>query len=168
VIHVVRDPREHARSSLNHGTGSGLKGLANRWVPFWYPDVRHILGLDHAPSWIERAAGVWSIVNTRLCNAAPRYAHYHRLRYEELFDESHSGLRTLCEILGLEYHEHDTAIAPGERINAGRLSALPDWHEWRREQCVALDRICSPLMRELGYGDEPAWRDRVAPEGRDG
>jgi len=32
---------------------------------------------------------------------------------------------------------------------------------------VALDRICSPLMREFGYGDEPAWRERVAPEAGD-
>jgi hypothetical protein len=168
VIHVVRDPRGHARSSLNHGTGSGVKGLANRWIPFWYPDVRRILALDHAPSWIERAAGVWSIVNTRLCNSAPRYPHYHRLRYEELFDESNSGLRALCAILGLEYREHDAPIAPGVRINASRLAALPDWHEWSQEQCVALDRICAPLMHELGYGDEPAWRDRVARETDDG
>ena len=43
IIHVVRDPREHARSALNHGTGRGLKALANRLLPFWFPDVRRVL-----------------------------------------------------------------------------------------------------------------------------
>jgi hypothetical protein len=168
VIHVVRDPREHARSSLNHGTGSGLKGLANRLVPFWYPDVRRILALDHEPSWIERAAGVWSIVNRLLRDAAPRYPHYHRIRYEELFDDSHSGLRALCAIFGLEYREHGIAVAPEARMNASRLTALPDWRDWSREQCRSLDRICAPLMREFGYGDEPEWRERTARATIDG
>lgn len=168
VIHVVRDPRDHARSSLNHGTGSGIKGLANRLIPFWYPDVRRILALDHAPSWIERTAGVWSIANRLLCDAAPRYPQYHLLRYEELFDESHSGLRALCAILGLPYREHGSAVAPGARINQSRLAALPDWRDWSREQCRSLDRICMPLMREFGYGDEAEWRERVSPESADG
>jgi hypothetical protein len=168
VIHVVRDPRDHARSSLNHGTGRGLKGLANRLIPFCYPDVRRILPLDHAPSWIERAAGLWSIVNRLLCDAAPRYPHYHLLRYEDLFDDSHSGLRALCAILGLEYRERGIAVSPETRMNESRLTALPDWREWSREQCLSLDRICAPLMRDFGYGDEPEWRERVARVAADG
>jgi hypothetical protein len=167
VIHVVRDPREHARSSLNHGTGSGLKGLANRLIPFWYPDVARILALDHEPSWIERAAGVWSIVNRLLCDAAPRFSHYQRVRYEDLFDDSHSGLRAVCETLGLPYRDRDVAVAPGARRNESRRAALPDWRAWSREQCVSLDRICTPLMREFGYGDEPEWLDRVARRSAD-
>jgi hypothetical protein len=165
IVHVVRDPREHARSSLNHGTASGLKGLANRLLPFWYPDVRGILALDHPPSWLERAAGVWAIINERLRNAAPRYADYHLLRYEAIFDESHSGLHELCRILGLPYPGTGAAVAPRDRINPGRLDVLPPWREWTVEQCRQLDRICSPLMQEFGYGTEPEWRARVAPDG---
>jgi hypothetical protein len=163
IIHVVRDPREHARSSLNHGTSSGRKGLANRWLPFWYPDVRGILALDHPPTWLERAAGVWAIFNTRLLNASPRYANYHRLRYEQIFDPSHSGLRELCRILGLDFPGEGAAVSPEERINRSRLETLPHWREWSREQCRALDRICSPLMGEFGYGNEPEWRAQVDP-----
>lgn len=165
IIHVVRDPREHARSSLNHGTSSGWKGQANRWLPFWYPDVRNILALDHRPTWLERAAGVWTIFNTRLRDAGPRTADYHCLRYEEIFDHSHSGLRELCRILGLDFPGEDAAVSPGQRINRSRLEALPPWREWSGEQCRALDRICSPLMGEFGYGNEPEWRAQVAPGG---
>jgi hypothetical protein len=165
IFHVVRDPRDQVRSSLNHGTATGVKGLANRFFPFWYPDVRKILELDHAPSWLERAAGVWVILNSRLRNAAPRYPHYHLLRYEEIFDASHSGLREMCRILGLDYREAGAAVSPWDRINPGRLDALAPWREWTREQCVVLQRICGPLMREFGYGDEPEWRARVSGHG---
>jgi hypothetical protein len=165
IIHVVRDPREYARSSLNHGTAAGLKGLANRLLPFWYPDVRRILALDHRPSWLERAAGVWSIVNTLLRNGASRYSDYHLLHYEAIFDESHSGLREMCRIFDLDYRDSDAPVAPSDRINPGRLDALPPWREWSPEQCVALEQICSPLMRELGYGGEPEWRARVSADG---
>ena len=147
--------------------GSGLKGLANRLIPFWYPDVERILALDHAPSWIERAAGVWAIVNRLLCDAAPRFPRYLRVRYEDLFDDSHSGLRAVCEMLELPSRERDTAVAPGARMNESRLAALPDWRDWSPEQCLSLDRICAPLMREFGYGDEQEWRDRIAGERAD-
>jgi hypothetical protein len=165
VIHVVRDPRDHARSALNHGTGRGLKGAANRLLPYWFPDVRRVLRLDHRPSWIEAAAGMWAIANQRLSAAAPRYRDYHLLHYERIFDASHSGLRELCGILGLDYREAGAAVAPSERINPGRHDALPPWREWTAAQCRALHAICSPQMQQFGYGDEPEWRARVDDRG---
>jgi hypothetical protein len=165
IIHVVRDPREHARSSLNHGTGSGLKGLANRFVPFWYPDVRRILPLDHRPSWLERAAGIWTIGNRLLIAAAPGYPDYHRFAYESIFDAEHSGLREICHLLGLDFPGADAAIEPEQRINRSRTQKLPPWREWSPAQCRALDQICSPLMGEFGYGNEPEWRAMVASDG---
>jgi len=164
VIHVVRDPREHARSSLNHGTGSGGKGLANRLVPFWYPDVRRILALDHAPTWLERAAGVWAISNACLRDAAPRLGDYHCLAYERIFDSEHSGLRRLCDILGLEFPGERAALPATRRINQSRRDRLPPWREWTPEQCRQLDRICSPMMQAFGYGAEPEWRARVGSD----
>jgi len=164
ILHVVRDPREHARSSLNHGTSSGWKGFANRFVPFWYPDVRRLLPLDHAPSWLERAAGLWTISNRLLMDAAPGYAHYHRFAYESLFDAEHSGLREMCRVLDLDFPEDGAPVRPEQRMNRSHLDALPPWRDWSPADCRALDRICSPLMGEFGYGDEPEWRERVAAD----
>jgi len=164
IIHVVRDPRDHARSSLNHGTASGLKGLANRFLPYWYPDVRRILTLDHRPSPLESAAGLWVLINDRLCRAAPLSSDYHRLHYERLFEPSYAGLREICGILGLAYRETDAPVAPSERMNRSRLDVLPHWREWSRTQCRALHAICSPLMQQLGYGQEPEWLERVVDD----
>lgn len=161
VLHVVRDPREHARSSLNHGTGRGVKGLANRWLPFWYPDVRRILELDHAPSWLERAAGVWRIFNAMLSEYGPRYAGYRVVRYEDLFDANRTGLRAVCEALALAYPEGPVPVSAEDRINPGRLDVQPHWREWSPADCRALQQICGPLMGAFGYGEEPEWIERV-------
>jgi hypothetical protein len=165
ILHVVRDPREYVRSSLNHGTSTGLKWLANRFLPFWFPDVRKRLGLSFAPSWLGRAAGLWVLVNRTIEERARRCADYHLFRYEDLFDESHSGLRAMCSVLGLEYREEGVAHAPSQRVNPGLLSVLPRWPEWSREQCLELERICGALMPKYGYGGEAEWRERVDPPG---
>jgi hypothetical protein len=161
VIHVVRDPRDHARSSLNHGTGSGWKGLANRFVPFWYPNVQRILELPSRPSWLGQAAGVWTIFNRMLSEAGPRYGRYHLLKYEELFDASGDGLRQLCGWLGLSYHDAGLTIEADQRINASRRNVAPPWREWPAVWCRELHDICGPLAEQLGYGDEPEWRERL-------
>jgi len=165
IIHVVRDPRDQARSSLNHGTSRGVRGLANRLVPFWFPDLRGLPEIGPRPDWLERTAGLWTIVNRLLAEAGSACAHYHLFRYEDLFDATHSGLREMCRVLGLEFRETDLAVSATDRINPGHLDLLPAWTEWPVERCAALQRICSPLMQRYGYGNEPAWLDRVSGHG---
>jgi hypothetical protein len=165
ILHVVRDPRDYARSSLNHGTSRGARGIANRLVPFWFPDLRGLPEIGPHPDWLERTAGLWTIVNRLLAEAGSRCAHYHLFRYEEMFDATHSGLREMCRVLGLEFRETDLAVTTADRINPGHLDLLPAWTEWPAERCAALQRICSPLMQRYGYGTEPAWLDRVSGHG---
>jgi hypothetical protein len=163
VIHVVRDPREHVRSSLNHGTASGLKGFSNRFIPYWYPDISRILGLADEPSRVGMAAGVWTVMNQRL-RTCSQHPDYHLLHYESVFDRSYSGLRELCGILGLEYRDANAPVAPTQRINASRLQVIGPWREWSARDCRELERICQPLMREYGYGNESEWRAKLAED----
>ena len=162
VIHVVRDPREQVRSSLNHGTGSGLKALANRFAPYWYPDAAGILQLRAASGWFGRAACFWTLINRELEQGGAGCAGYHRFKFEDVFDATSSGLRAMCGALGLDYRDSTRRLDPSTRINPGRLDRLPPWREWSPEQCAELHRICSPLMCEYGYGSEPEWLERVA------
>jgi hypothetical protein len=160
ILHIVRDPREHVRSSLNHGTASGWKGLGNRFIPFWYPDVAKILDLEGLSS-IGMAAGVWAVMNRQLRDSSQHYRRYRLLHYEDLFDANYSGLREICELLGLAYREADVAVSPTQRINAGRLDVVADWRDWLPADCRELERVCGPLMAEYGYGDEPEWRAKL-------
>ncbi len=111
---------------------------------------------------LEAVMRAWRLA----CDLRPVFASFYA-DHEDLFDDSHSGLRAVCETLGLPYRERDVAVAPGARMNESKLAALPDWRDWSREQCLSLDRICTPLMREFGYGDEPEWLDRVSRRSAD-
>ncbi len=162
VVHIVRDPREQVRSSLNHGTARGVKGLANRWLPYWSPPVNELPELAGDRDWLARASALWSVVNRRLRDEASACRHYTLLKYEDLFDESQSGLRELCSLLGLEFRGDGAPVDPTRRINRSRLDLVPSWEGWTDEQCQTLDRICSPLMEEYGYGREPAWLSRLS------
>ena len=165
VLHIVRDPREQVRSSLNHGTARGVKGALNRWLPHWSPDVRGILPLDGTPTWLERTAGLWRIVNEALEHGGERCAHYHRFRYEDLFAPDHSGLRALCGALRLSAPGPDAPFDLDQRVNAARGSEVPGWERWPAADCRALERICGALMQRYGYGSEPAWRARTTDDG---
>jgi len=162
IVHVVRDPREQARSSLNHGTSTGSKGIANRWLPYWHPGVTSLAARRGASDWLARTAALWAVVNQRLHDEGARCHDYQLIRYEDLFDESHSGLRRLCDLLGLVYRGAGAQVDPSRRINRGRRDAFPGWQSWSEEQCATLQRSCGPLMRTYGYGTEPEWSCRVA------
>lgn len=156
VVHVVRDPREQVRSSLNHGTSRGLKSIANRWLPYWYPATPQARG-----DWVERAAGLWTVVNGSLREAGAACSSYRVVRYEDLFDATHTGLRMLCELVGVEFQGAGAAVDPAQRINPGAGRVLGGWRDWSDAQCLAVDRIAAPLMAAYGYGAEPEWRGRV-------
>lgn len=158
VVHVVRDPRDQVRSSLGHGTGSGWKALANRFVPWWSPRAP---GAPASGDAFERAAWQWAVVNERLDAFGPRCADYRRLRYEDLFDETSSGLRALCAHLGLAFAGAGAPVDPGERINRSAREVLPGWRDWSEARCRSLQRIAGPRMERYGYGREPEWQHRV-------
>ncbi|MEE2674711.1 MAG: sulfotransferase [Myxococcota bacterium] len=156
VVHVIRDPREQIRSSLNHGTSTGFKAIANRWLPYWYPSTPQDSG-----DWMERATGAWAAVNRFVRDAGASCSNYTPLRYEDLFDETHSGLRSLCESLGVEFRGAGAPVDPARRINRAAGRVLGGWLEWSDSQCAAVHRIAAPLMAQYGYGTEPEWLARV-------
>jgi hypothetical protein len=160
VFHIVRDPREFVRSAFNHGSASGRKWLVSRLLPYWFPDVRPMLGGEPLTPFTA-FAGQWALVNRKLAEGGKRHANYHLLRFEDIFDERHSGLHQLCMILGLPFPGPEAEIRPNQRINPGRQKRLGNWREWPRGWCEQLDRICSPLMRDYGYGEELEWQAKI-------
>ena len=158
VVHVVRDPREQVRSSLNHGTGRGRKRLAGLVVPYWYPKLPPG---EASSDWFARAASFWRIVNERLRDDGRACARYRLVHYEALFDSGNSGLRELCEWLALPFRGSGSPVDPALRINRAEGQVLPGWRTWSDAQCATLHRLAGPLMAEYGYGSEPEWRQRV-------
>jgi hypothetical protein len=154
IIHIVRDPRTYVSSAINHGGSSGLKAAASALIPFWFPPVRLAPGVGQHPGPVELFAGEWALVNRFLVEHGGGLPGYHRLRFEDLFDATHSGLRGLVELLGLPYAGDAAAVSPQEKVNAGRLKVIGGWASWDEGQRGAVERVCGEMMREWGYGDD--------------
>lgn len=158
IIHILRDPRTYVSSAINHGGSSGLKAAATAIIPFWFPPVKRVPGVGAHPGPVELFAGEWALVNQFLAERGRDLPGYHRLRFEDIFDENNSGLRQMCDILGLDYPGDAAPVSAQEKINAGRLRLMGAWPTWEQAQCEAVERICGDLMRSCGYGSEPEWR----------
>jgi len=165
LIHIVRDPRTYVQSAANHGVTGGLKQVMNRWFPYWYPSVQGVAELAGCRSPVSELAAFWVVINRHLANANGGAERYLRIGFEEIFDPSGSGLRAICDALGIEYREHNLVLSSAERINPSRQHVLADWREWPAQWCRDLHHICSPLMQEYDYGREPDWLDRIASAG---
>ncbi|MBI4034522.1 sulfotransferase domain-containing protein [Candidatus Saccharibacteria bacterium] len=154
IIHVVRDPRDYITSALNHGADSGLKGLANRYFPYWH--LRS--GLWANPKEIfERTARYWTIVDELLSSAGRGYPHYYRFTFEQLFAADTKALAEIAKALGLKLRP-DAAVRKQEKANVSRLRVMPNWPDWTAEQAKIVDKICGAGMKRYGYGREPNWR----------
>jgi len=163
IVHVVRDPREQIRSALAHGNDRGLKRLAGALVPWWHPNPRGISGLEPATpesGLIGRYAVSWRVINQTIENARSVCPRLLRLRFEELVDPEASGVRRLCEHLGLPFQTQGR-IAPDQRFNVSKRASVGDWRSWSAAECRAVDASCRELMQEYGYGDEPEWRAKL-------
>ena len=136
IIHLVRDPRDVARSSVDMGWSGNT----------WY-------GVDH---WIETEKA-WD-------QAAPRLApgQMLELRYEDLVAAPEDRLTAICQFLGLDYDpamlsypETTTYGAPDPNLS----------YQWRRKQTeseVALvEHKIGPLLTARSY--VPSGFDSAGP-----
>ena len=57
-------------------------------------------------------------------------------------------------------------IPPSKRINASRLEVMGHWRNWPADACREFERICQPMMREYGYGNEPEWLAKLSSSPR--
>lgn len=126
VIHVVRDPRDVARSTIQRG-----------WAGTLYHAVDHWIATEAA--WDEAASG---IPTDRLLDVS----------YEGLFEDVEARLRDVCAFLGqpfdpvmLRYHENTTYAAPDPSLV----------RQWERDcdprQIALLEHRAGGLMAARGY-----------------
>jgi len=122
-IHLLRDPRDVARSSVGMG-----------WAGHAYYGVRH---------WIETEAD-WDA-------AALPPARGLTVRFEDLIQDMEGGLKEICEFVGLEfepgmleYHKHATYDAPDPSI-------AYKWKKKPRRDIALIEGRAGDLMTARGY-----------------
>ena len=125
-IHLVRDPRDVAKSVI------GMGWAGNVWA-----------GVDR---WIE-AEGLWDNVRAEL---TPE--RYIELQFESLMTQPEEDLRRVCEFLGIDYDpamlrypEHTTYDAPDPKLV----------YQWKTKQTPReiqlVESRCASLLVRRGY-----------------
>ena len=145
LIHVVRDPRTYVRSAINNGANTGVKGLANRLVPFAH------LPLDSESEHpaIQRSALYWSLLNKYLHEVGKDYSSYHCVRYEDLFVSDMSRFRWLTELVGAGQYERP--VDESRRVNESPRDLIPPWSQWSEGQKRVVTETCAEVMALFDY-----------------
>ncbi|NBB98862.1 MAG: hypothetical protein GVY34_12010 [Alphaproteobacteria bacterium] len=126
VVHMLRDPRDVARSSVDMGWAGTIYHACDHWV---------------------RSERDWDRTRAKL-----RSEDWTELRFEALMDAPEAELSRMCDFMGvaysdkmLSYPEHSTYAAPDPNIA----------HQWHRHcaprDILDLESKIAPLMTERGY-----------------
>lgn len=162
VIHVVRDPRDFVKSSMNHGNDRGIKLFLNNHLPYWYPRVEQLLGRNDTLPMRFKAAAYWTIANKALLDYGKAHPErYLLVRYEDVFHGTQVGMEQLIGAVGINVKELTKKAIGKSGVNASRYSSVQSWDTWSNEDCKLLDELCGPLMRHFGYGAEQEWQKRI-------
>lgn len=160
VIHIVRDPRDYVKSSLNHGTSTGLKFFLNKHLPYWFANVEKILDKDRDLEMPLRVAGFWAIVNEHIEKRAEKYT-YHLYKFEDLFSNNEEYLRDLSSKIGISPYLKESFDMKTSKVNESHLKVLGSWYDWSDEFCAEIDSLCGKAMQKYGYGQEEEWKKKV-------
>lgn len=139
IFHMLRDPRDVARSSIGMG-----------WAGNTYYGVDHWIATEKAWDGIKGKLNPDQVLN---------------LRYEDLFGDTEAELRRVCAFLGmpysfamLTYHETSTYAPPDSRL-------VEQWRRKLSARDVALvESKAGRLMLARGYAPAAAPHDPRAAE----
>ena len=139
IIHMLRDPRDVARSSIGMGWSGTLYYGVNHWI---------------------RTETEWQAIADGLSGE-----RVHELKYENLFRGIEDELRRVCEFLGVEfdagmldYHRNSTYGPPDP-------SLVEQWRHKSSARDIALvEGKVAGMMRERGYEPAGAGHHPAAPE----
>lgn len=126
IVHMLRDPRDVARSSIHMG-----------WAATLYHGVGH---------WV-RTESAW---DRGIRGADP--AQIHTLTYEALFTDTEGELRAVCDLLGVEwdpemlnYHANSSYPPPDPAL-------IAQWrHKCSAQEVALLEGRAGALMTARGY-----------------
>lgn len=154
-VMVMRDPRDNIRSILNRlGLPGDLSDLEashyRRMRPLWEGILKSPWLPVEGETYIERLASRWSLgADVYLDNRAAMEL----IRYEDFTADKMGAVTGLAERLGLAEagriaDKLDTRYQPPGDRSVGWLEFFG------RSNLSAIERICAPAARELGYFDE--------------
>ncbi|MCX4188428.1 sulfotransferase family protein [Methylophaga sp. OBS4] len=125
-IHLIRDPRDVARSSIGMG---------------WAGNVFY--GVDH---WLESEHS-WQKLKSQLSAV-----QFIEIRFEDLIAEPEATLRKLCEFVAVPYDDEMLNYAATSTYAAPDISLINQWQtKLSSQQIQQVEFKAAQLMKSLGY-----------------
>lgn len=168
IAAIVRDPRTWVMS-LQH---RNLRHAMGRFAGRLTPEIAH--DKEHRGQWrdmneFERICWEWKTINETILASVENDPQARLYRFEDLFlaGEDDAEMRRLLTFItnfgdrSYPVHFDDSMLA--SRFNVSSEISMK-WPDWPGTRARALQAICGNLMLELGYGNEPAWSERLDTE----
>jgi hypothetical protein len=166
IIHIVRDPRTYVTSHLNYARYWRTSFIANYFVPFWQPNPiltgRMPWHRMFSLSRFERYSWIWDFKNEVMESIEGTQRPYLRLRFEDIFysNAPEEAFALITDFIGLP-HKENIRKRFSQAVNQAPKNNFPEWDEWTPAQCRQLQSLCGARMDKYGYGNEPAWLEKL-------
>ena len=125
-IHIVRDPRDVARSCI----GMGWCGNAYFGTDYWLEPIRR-----------------WK----KLSETLPPSRRI-QVRYEDLICDTRAQLERICEFIGTDYHDQMMSYPENSTYTLPEASLIEQWKRKMPDDDIQnVESVCHPYMPEFGY-----------------
>lgn len=136
IVHLVRDPRDVARSSIGMG-----------WAASTYYGIGHWLGTEN--DWAKRAK-----------NLPDRQVL--QVQYEQLIKDPTETLKEVCEFLEVEYEPEMLEYGDSSTYSKPDASLIYQWkHKQTPNEIGLVEAQIGTLLSDLGY--EPSGHPQIHP-----
>lgn len=177
IIWIMRDPRSWIRSAIN-STAYHLYG------PFDWDSLNLSVRAFNFPSdpsaskWgsmskFEKYCWYYNSVNERAFELMKKVPDFKVFRYEDLFDKKvrDQNFQEMLEYASTfdDGFYRDFTYRPElleVKIHAAKSKRLvPKWEDWGSHFVDVMNFHCGKIMQEYGYGEEPAWKEKLGRSG---
>lgn len=160
VVHLVRDPRTYIRSAMDWGVHR-LAGRPLNLAPYRRLATAQSAPFDPRERWrwavtprFDRIAWGWTAMNEAIRRTCESTSRAMTVRFEELVDETHSGLFEIARAAGIVDDPSRVEALELTRVNAAPKRGFADWTEWTRDQMETVLRLCGDEAAHYGYDIE--------------
>lgn len=162
ILIVIRDGRSYMRSAYSKAPQAAFPDI------LFYSDndqkerlkACDIPGDKYSESWnemtrFEKVCWYWVTINKKILEDV-KGTDYLLVKYEDIFNDKddYSTIRKIVKYFELTDFQVDSDISKvmKNKINENPKYLLPkNYDEWDNEYKSAFEKICGPLMQELGY-----------------
>lgn len=143
-----------------------MGGFAGKLSPAMIGDKEY-MGRWAGMSNFERACWEWKTMNGLIQAFVSGDSKSRLYRFEDLFEgdgrvtQLYNFLDFITDFGDQAYSYQLSDSSRGNRLNASAGNPIK-WPDWPPSQARAMHSICGNLMSDLGYGEEPAWLEKIA------